>query len=201
MLDTLANVKSGLKITSSGDDTLLSRLMDAADSFVAQHTGRAFAGGSFTETHPAGGSLLFLRNFPVASVTSLRVDPNRAFGTETVRPADSYVVHADRGVVESLTGPFLPPRPGRGSRDWPGAVQVAYATATGQVPPAVMQAFTDLVGHWYREAKTHADLSYEMLTGQTSGTDTKTYPWGVSGGFHLPIGVLQLLKPFRVPPA
>jgi uncharacterized phiE125 gp8 family phage protein len=200
MLDTLANVKTALMIASDADNTLLTRLMDAADSFIAQYTGRAFAGGSFTETHPAGGSVLFLRNFPVASVTSLRVDPNRAFGSETERAADTYVVHPDRGVVESLTGPFLPPRPGRGARNWPEAVQIAYTTPTGQVPPAVQSAFARLIRHWYREAKTHADLNFEMLTGQTAGTDTKTYPWGVSGGFRLPPDVLQLLKPFRVPP-
>lgn len=200
MLDTLANVKLALMVTDSADDALLTRIMGAADSFVAQYTERAFVGGSFTETHPAGGSLVFLHNFPVASVGSLRVDPTRAFGTETTRSADSYVIHADRGVIESLSGPFLLPRPGKGPRDWPEAVQVAYTTPTGQVPPAVLQAFTDLIGHWYREAKTHAGLNFEMLTQLTAGTDTKTYPWGVSGGFRLPAAVLQLLKPFRVPP-
>ena len=200
MLDTLANVKLALMVTDAADDGLLIRIMTAADSFVAQFTGRAFAGGSFTETHPAGGSLLFLRNFPVASVTSVKVDATRAFGSETVRSADTYVVHSDRGVIESLTGPFLTPRPGRGPRDWPEAVQVVYATPTGSVPPAVLQAFTDLIGHWYEEAKTHAGLNFELLIENTSGTNTKTYPWGVSGGFRLPIGVLQLLNPFRVPP-
>jgi hypothetical protein len=198
-LDTLDNVKVALMVTSHDDDTLLTRFMDAADSFIAEYTGRAFAGGSFTETHPAGGSVLFLCNFPVASITSLRVDPNRQFASETTRPADSYVVHSARGVIESLTGPFLSPRPGKGPNDWPEAVQVAYTTPTGQVPPAVLEAFARLVGHWYREAKTHADLNFEMLTGTTAGTNTKTYPWGVSGGFHLPPAVLQLLKPFRVP--
>lgn len=199
MLDTLANVKTALMITSDADNALLNKLLDAADSFIAQHTGRAFAGGSFTETHPAGGPLVFLRNFPVASVTSLRVDPNRAFGSETVRAADTYVVHTDRGVVESLTGPFLPPRPGRGSRDWPEMVQVAYTTPTGQVPPAVQSAFAQLIGHWYRDAMTNAEMNFEKVTELTAGTDTKTYPWGVSGGFRLPAGVLQLLQPFRVP--
>ena len=127
------------------------------------------------------------------------MDANRQFGAETALSSDSYVVHADRGVVESLTGPFLPPRPGKGSADWPEAVQVTYSTPTGQVPPAVCEAFTQLVGHWYREAKTHSDQSFLMLTEHTSGTDTKTYPWGASGGFRIPPTVLQLLKEFRVP--
>src|SRR5262249_36330067 len=102
MLDTLANVKTALMVVGAGDDTLLSRLMDGADAYVAQITGRDFAGGTFTETHPAGRDVLFLRNFPVTGVTSVKVDPARQFGSDTVRAADTYVLHADRGLIESL---------------------------------------------------------------------------------------------------
>jgi uncharacterized phiE125 gp8 family phage protein len=197
-LDTLANVKTALLVTGTADDAALTRLMDAAESVIEQHTGRQFAGGSFTETHPAGGRLLFLRNFPVTTVTSLRVDPARQFGTDTERATDAYVLHADRGVVESLTGPFLPAGC-RGQAGWPEAVQVTYSTATGAVPPAVQQAFAELVGHWYREAKTNADAGYLMLTELTSGTDTKSYSWSLTSGLTMPPGVLELLEPFRVP--
>ena len=71
MLDTLANVKTALMVSGSTDDALLNRLMDGADAFVWQHTGRDFAGGTFTETHPAGSEVLFLRNFPVTSLKPL----------------------------------------------------------------------------------------------------------------------------------
>ena len=194
-IDTLANLKTGLMVSGSSDDDLLTRLMSAAESFVEQHTRRAFAGGTFTETHPAGDRLLFLTNYPVASVTTLRVDPNRAFGTTTARAADTFVVLADRGVVTSLTGPFLPPRPD----GWPAAVQITYSTATGQVPAAVKEALTQLVGHWYRQVKTSADVSYQMLTEKTSGTDTKAYSWSLTTGLKIPPTVLELLAPFRVP--
>src|SRR5262245_50305906 len=127
-LDTLANVKTALLITTDADDTMLTRLLGVAESFLEQHTGRAFAGGTFTETHPAGITVIFLRNFPVASVTDLRVDPARAFGSSTIRDPSTYVVHADRGVIESADGPFLSPRPGRGPPDWPEAVQVTHST-------------------------------------------------------------------------
>src|SRR3954471_10857870 len=106
-LDTLANVKLRLGVTASADDGLLTALMDSADQYVAAFCGRDFAGGTFTEYHPAGSALAFLRNYPVLSVTSVKVDPAYAFGAETALPAAAYVVHADRGVVESLAGPFL----------------------------------------------------------------------------------------------
>ena len=132
MLDTLANVKTSLLVSGTTDDALLTRLMDAADAFITEFTSRDFAGGSFTETHPAGRSLVFLRNYPVAAVTSLKVDAARQFGPETARSADTFVVHADRGVIESVCGPFLPPRFAHRD-DWPAAVG-AWVSAAPDLP-------------------------------------------------------------------
>ena len=199
MIDTLANVKTALMVSVSTDDTLLTRLMDGADAYIGQLTGRDFAGGTFTETHPAGRDVLFLRNFPVTGVTSVKVDPARAFGSDTVRAADTYVLLADRGLIWSLTGPFLLPRAGVRD-DWPAAVQVVYATATSAVPNPVKEAFAQLVGHWYRQAKTFSDQNYQMLLERTaSATDVKSWSWSLVSGLKIPPGVLQLLAPYRVP--
>ena len=197
-LETLNNTKVALLVSGSGDDTLLTQLLAAAESFVQEQTGRNFAGGSFTEYHAAGGGSIFLKNWPVSSITSLRVDPAREFGASTERDATTYVVHETRGVVESVVGPFLPPYR-KGSRDWPEAVKVVYATATDSVPAAVKQAVADLVGHWYRQAKTSADAGFLMLTENTSGTDTKGYSWSLTRGLSIPPGILETLAPFRVP--
>jgi uncharacterized phiE125 gp8 family phage protein len=198
MIATLSDVKAALLISGTTDDTLLTSLLSAADAFIAQHTGRDFTGGTYTETHAAGTSALFLANYPVTGVTSVKVDSSRAFGSDTLRATDTYVLHADRGVIESLTGPFLPPR-SRARDDWPGAVQVVYATATGAVPAPVQEAFYQLVGHWYRQAKTFADQDYQMLLGRTS--DGKTWSWSLSSGLKIPPGVRELLAHYRVPPA
>jgi uncharacterized phiE125 gp8 family phage protein len=199
-LDTLANVKTDLMVASVTDDDLLTRLMAAAESFIEQYTGRAFAGGTFTELHPGGRPLLFLRNYPVDAITTLRVDPNRQFGSETARDATTFVVHADRGVIESLTGPFLPPARSSGPPSWPEAVKVTYTTPTGQVPAAVTNAFSQLVAHWYRQAKTATDQEYLLLIERIDTGGTKGYPWDLALGLKLPPGVLQLLHPFRVVP-
>lgn len=199
MLDTLANVKTALLISGSTDDALLNRLMDAADGFIAEFTSRDFAGGTFTETLPAGRSLAFLKNWPVTSVTSVKVDSARAFGSDTAWTADRYVVHAARGVIESVCGPFLWPRSRRD--DWPGCLQVVYATATSAVPPAVKQAFSDLIGHWYRFAKTAADQDYQMMTSRIDAAGQKDWPWSLATGEPLPPTVLQLLAAYRVPAA
>ena len=199
-IDTLAEVKTALNITGTADDNLLSRLLAAAESFIHEHCGRAFPGGSYAEVHPAGGAVLFLQHYPVDAVGSLRVDPDRQFAAGTARAADTYLVHPARGVVESLTGPFLPPRPGRGPGDWPGAVRVDYTTPDDSVPAAVKQAFALLVGFWHRQAKTHTDAGFRMLVEEETGTGRKAWPWSLATGLNLPPEVLRLLEPFRAPP-
>jgi uncharacterized phiE125 gp8 family phage protein len=200
-LVTLSDVKTHLGITTAADDALLAQLQAAADDFVEQYCQRSFAGGSFTEDHPGGGRFAFLRNYPVTAVTSVQVDPDRTFGPETALDPTNYFVHADRGVVESLGGPFVPSRPGWpvGADDFPGAVRVAYTTATGQVPAAVGRAYAELVGHWYRQVKTQVSTGQLDYLQQTNGSVVTEYPWGLSGGFRVPAGVLQLLGPYRVP--
>jgi uncharacterized phiE125 gp8 family phage protein len=199
-LDTLANVKTSLFISGTTDDAVLTRLLDAADNFIAEYTGRAFEGGSFTEVHAAGHEFVFLRNFPVDSITSLKVDAARQFGAETIRGTDTYVVHAARGVIESLEGPFLKPRAGR-TDDWPAALEVIYATPTNQVPAAVKEAFCQLIGHWYRFAKTAPAQSFEMLISKVDGSGEKEWPWSLATGNLLPPGVFQMLEPYCVPAA
>jgi len=107
-LDTLANVKTRLGVTGNADDALLTLLMNAADKWVGNHCGRDFGGGTYTEYHPGGSEFVHLKNFPVQSVTSVKVDPAYAFGADTLVPSTSYVVHTERGVIQSLAGPFVP---------------------------------------------------------------------------------------------
>src|SRR5262249_32284710 len=72
-IDTLANVKTRLGVTTSADDTLLNLLRDSADDWIVNHCGLDFGGGTYTEYHPGGTEFVHLRNFPVQSVTSVNV--------------------------------------------------------------------------------------------------------------------------------
>jgi uncharacterized phiE125 gp8 family phage protein len=204
-LDTLVNVKLRLGITTAADDALLALLMDSADEWVAGYCGRDFGGGTFTEYHPAGGAVVFLRNYPVQAVTSVKVDPVYGFGAETTVPTTAYVVHADRGVVQSLAGPFLPCLPGLavcGLPPWalgPRAVQVVYSTATGAVPADVKEAYALLVGHWYRHVKTQVASAFQNVTQQTFGDATAIFSKDQIAGLPLPEDIPRLLGPYRTP--
>ena len=45
---------------------MLALLQDSADAWLANHCGRDFAGGSFTEYHPGATAFVFLRNYRVS---------------------------------------------------------------------------------------------------------------------------------------
>jgi uncharacterized phiE125 gp8 family phage protein len=187
-LDTLANVKARLGISSSSDDTLLGLLMDSADDWVANQTGRDFAGGTYTEFFPGHAELLILANFPVASVTSVKVDPAGAYGSDTLIDSTNYAVHSERGVIQSKVGPL-------GCRG-PRVVQVVYTTATSAVPDDVKEAYARLVGHWYAHVKTESAAGFEHVAEQKYGDVTTRYELAA---LAVPPEVGRLLAPYRTP--
>lgn len=206
-LDTLANVKARLGVTTSADDTLLGLLQASADQWVTNHCDRDFGGGTFTEYHPGGSAFVHLRNYPVTGVTSVKVDPAYVFGSDTLLSPSSYVVHSERGVIQALAGPFWPRDPaGRlvnsGVALWPAGprvVQVVYSTAAGAVPDDVKQAYARLISHWYRQVKTEVATGFQNLTQQKAGDLFATYAREALTGWPPPADVLKLLEPYRNP--
>jgi Phage gp6-like head-tail connector protein len=200
-LDTLANVKTRLGITTSADDTLLGLLQDSADAWLAGYCERDFAGGTFTEYLPGATAFLFLRNYPVTGVTSVKADAGYGFGASTLVPATAYVVHAERGVIQSLTGAFLPvPSPNVASWDYgPRSVEVVYATATGSVPADVKEAYALLVGHWYRHVKTQIASGFQDVIQQSFSDTTLIFSKDQLAGLPVPDEVRRLLAPYRAP--
>jgi uncharacterized phiE125 gp8 family phage protein len=191
---SLSDLKTVLAVSGSSDDPLLQSLQTTAEAAVEAHCRRNFTGGTFTEFFAGGSHLVFLRNYPVAAITEIRVDVDRVFGAETVQEATSYHLLADRGVIQCRRGRFVV---GASPNQYPGAVKVVYTTATGQVPAPVAHASAELVGHWYRQAKTHAQRNHLNTLQETYAGTVTQYPWGQSGGFRWPAGVLQLLEPYR----
>lgn len=200
-LDTLANVKARLGVVGSADDALLDLLRESATASIANYCDRDFLGGSFTELHP-GESFVFLRNFPVASVTSVKVDASRTFGPESLVSSDDYVVHSDRGVIQWVNGPLpLRSRTGLVNGDlrlWtadPQVVQVIYTTATSAVPDDVKEAFARLVGHGYRRVKTDQAANFQSVAQQKYGETFVIFERRAESA--IPVDVASMLAPYR----
>jgi hypothetical protein len=143
----------------------------------------------------------------VQSVTSVKVDAARTFGADTLWPATSYVVHLERGVIQSLVGPFPPGEGGSGlvNQDvasWPRGpriIQVVYVVATAAVADDILEAYAQLVGHWYRRIKTQAATTWQNVASQKFGDAATSYAAGQVSGLPIPPDVYRLLEPYRVP--
>jgi hypothetical protein len=121
----------------------------------------------------------------------------RQYTPDTLTPATRYLLYPGRGVIEGLEGPFVPSLPGWKVKEdaFPDAVKVVYTVPGGNVPSVILRAYTELVGHWYRTAKTHA------ATGQTNVIEQTgvVYPWGQSTGYRVPPAIVELLQLERAP--
>ena len=132
---------------------------------------------------------------------SVKADAGYGFGADTVVPATAYVLHPERGVIQSLAGSFLPvPLPdvapwGYGPRN----VEVVYATATGAVPADVKEAYALLIGHWYRHVKTQIASGFQDVIQQTFGDTTLIFSKDQLAGLPVPDEVRRLLAPYRAP--
>jgi hypothetical protein len=206
-IDTLANVKTRLGISTSADDALLDLLRNSADLWVTNQCGRDFGGGTYTEYHPGGSPFVHLRNFPVQAVTSVNVDPGYVFGSSTVWAATAYVVHLERGVIQSLIGPFPPPEQRTGFVDWfvntwprgPRIIQVVYTVTSSAIADDVLEAYAQLVGHWYRRVKTQTVANWQNVTAVRLGDARTDYGPDQISGLPIPPDVYHLLAPYRIP--
>jgi hypothetical protein len=75
-------------------------------------------------------------------------------------------------------------------------VRVIYTTAGDAVPATLKRAYADLIGHWYRQAKTWTATQQQNVI---TKADTTQYPWQQSTGYKLPAGVRQILDLYRCP--
>ena len=107
-LTTTAKVKSYLGVTSTTYDTLLADLITSISAQVETFCGRQFSRGTFTEYYDTNGETkIFLPNYPVVSVTSVKYQ-NGAWGniTWTTLPTSSYLLNTVMGKIS-----FIAPLP------------------------------------------------------------------------------------------
>jgi hypothetical protein len=165
-LTTLDDVKNWLSppLTSTGDDTLLTRLITAASQFIQTWLNRAVASQAYVETRDGdGGQRMVLANTPVTAVEALTIDG------ETVPLA---IGRHSRGYVFSPTTLYL-----QGSRFAPGFqnVTVSYTAGYASTPPEIEQACIELVALRYKERDRIGQIS-KNLAGEVVAFTQKDMP-------------------------
>lgn len=105
-LTTLARLKDYLKITSTTDDALLTRLIASASAFVQNWLNRTIVNSTYTETRNGEGmQRMLLQNYPITSISSVNV----AGLSVQARPAltASYTGNNQAGYTNSDTTLYL----------------------------------------------------------------------------------------------
>ena len=92
-LTTLENVKAALHITVTDDDTLLESLINRISAAVESYCRRKFKARDYTEKYDGDGTtVLYLKQYPVNSVTTLKI-------SGSVVDSANYVIYDEVGKI------------------------------------------------------------------------------------------------------
>lgn len=164
-LTTLSDVKTWLGLTTTTDDTLLSRLITAASDFITNWLSFDITQTTYTETyHGNGNSWLVLRNDPVTAVSSVVItDPSSGSST-------TY-----DGTYFTIGGRNIYFKSGYVFQSGMGNVVVSYTAGYAIVPLSLAQACIELVALRYREKDRIGQMSVGM-GGTTTSFVVKDMP-------------------------
>ena len=188
-LVTLSDVKAHLNITGTSHDTELSGFISAATPVVEDIVGPVTT-RTVDEWYTGGGSKIVLRQYPVASITSVTEyagTTGTALTQANVDTADSYAYTLESGgVLARRTGSL-----GTNFTTGVDNVHVVYVAGRSSIPANIRLAALELIRHWYQ-------LTQQGGRPQLGGAaeDGMFTP----SGFAVPARVVELLAPHQLPP-
>jgi hypothetical protein len=179
-LTTVAAVKL-LTGAASADDTNTQTLITKASVWANNHTSRILAQQTFTEIYDGDGSVtLFLKNYPISSITTIHQDSTRVFGVDTLVASTDYFTYAEN---RKLIGDGVVWERGRQT------IKVVYIAgyAIGSIPEDLVNAVTMLVDFWGKEYSAHRF----GVTSTGSETNRITYEK------NIPVEIKEMLNPYK----
>jgi hypothetical protein len=155
---TAANVRDYIRaLTGTGEDTLLNSLILRFDRIGSSYCGfptasnlSTFENNTYTHYFDGDGSdRLQLRVVPANTITSVHVDVDRKYDSDSLVAASDYELFTDEGLLllktESDQGSFS-----TGYR----SVKVVYTAGFTTIPDAIVHACGIQVNHWYMNRDT-----------------------------------------------
>jgi hypothetical protein len=162
-LTTLPRVKEWLAITASTNDALLSRLISAASDYIETYLSRDIARTSYQSYRDGhGGRRLMFRNYPVVSLTAIKV------GGVSIPPSvngSPGFVHTETSVT--LVGGYV-------FEAGASNVYLEYVAGYDPIPSEIEQACIDLVSLRYRE-RDRIGLTSKSLAGESITFNTREF--------------------------
>jgi len=173
--------------TSSTEESECDLLINAASTFAADYCQRGlddngvsrFLSTARTEYYDGDGTRsLHVLAYPISTVSTIYVDPDRAYAAGDLMDADNYVYYAMKGTVVTDGDVFS---------TGPKSVKITYTGGYTTVPADLQHAIKELVTFWYKR-------NTDKRVGVTSvsvGDKGINYEPGV------PESVLNVLKRYR----
>jgi hypothetical protein len=147
-LTSLNTAKNFLKIplAETGTDAMIEIFINAASDDCERYCDRRFAQATYTESHLGrGGNLIVLNQWPIISITELRVDTAADFSDpETVIDSDDYMIGDSDNTLYLKNGKTFPNTRGFLS------VRVIYVAGYATVPSSLEHACLWLVNYYYK---------------------------------------------------
>lgn len=142
---TIARVKALLDITSTTYDAVLTTMVAAASKRIENYLDRALEQTSRTEEYPIKPrqNVLFLRAYPITSITSIKLALDWDYASETPISSDDYKYDADTGMVHFTFYPILNYR-GDNAAAAPNVMQVVYTGGFATSTANLISAFPDI---------------------------------------------------------
>jgi len=161
---TVAQLKTYLQITTSDKDDFLQTCIDRAVSDVESYCNRKFTSGSFTQYSNGRyyTNELFIRNYPVTSITSISEFDGTATWTDIFNspdvPSDSLFIIPEINQIKLIKGYCFP----TGCRN----IKVVYTSgwASGMAADDIKAVLLEMASKHY----TNSNFSGDALLGKSS---------------------------------
>lgn len=165
-LVSLPDMKDYLDISNTNDDGRIGHLIEVVSREFDTECHRSFLEEAHTEYRNGNGTeQLWLENAPVSAVTSINLDSERDFDSDTLVDSDDYFVNTVAGVVARNTG-YWP----RGFQN----VKVVYTAGYTQanVPRDLRGAVYERVAQLWRRM---SEKRVDMTSRSDASGDSRTF--------------------------
>lgn len=154
-----------LKISSEIETPTIEDFINRASIWTNEYTGRRLKSRSNIDIYDGDGSdILLLRDYPVTSITDLRIDDGTNNGSPPQTTSGDYTVNLQSGLIKLKNGVMF----SKGFQNITITYTAGYATPTETIKEAVLL----YVGHLYR--RQYADQKFGVQS-ETIGDRTTTY--------------------------
>jgi len=178
-LISLQDYKTFSGISNNKADAKLTLTIELVDSFIETYCGRVFTSSTFTEQLASSEEMLFVRNLPISTVTTLSY-----YDTEMVLQeiaSNFYVVYNEEGSIELLDHTSIP----LATIHKPFVIE--YSGGFTSTPNAMKLAAIDLVTYYHKRESQNKISSTNINAEAVEIEDS-----------HLPPHIKRVLDLYRV---